>query len=75
MKYLEINEDTASLPISVTIDTDVSGIVILAKLCLFADEIDMGDDYYMDHIYNQLIVCLEQYGNIILSENIIEGDY
>jgi len=70
MSYIEISEDNSSIPVSVTIDTDIAGIVILARLCLFANDIDMGEGYDMNDIYSQLVSNLEQYGNIIASEPI-----
>jgi hypothetical protein len=65
MDFLEIDSNYAGTPVSVNIDTDIDGVVILARLCQFANDIDMGEGYDMSDIYSQLIVQLESYGNVI----------
>lgn len=65
MNYLEINSNNSGTPMSLTIDTDIDGAVILARLCQFANDIDMGEGYDMSDIYSQIINQLEQFGTTI----------
>ena len=65
MNYLEINQDYAGTPMSLTIDTDIDGAVILARLCNFANDIDMGEGYDMSDMYSQIITQLQQFGTTI----------
>jgi len=63
--FLKIKEEDASMPMSVTIDSDLQGIVLLTRLCQLATELDMGDGYDISDIYNQLFAQIEQFGTMI----------
>jgi hypothetical protein len=65
MNYLEIDQDYSGTPMSLTIDTDIDGAVILARLCQFANDIDMGEGYDMTEVYSQILNQLEQFGTTI----------
>ena len=72
MNFLEIDSNYSGTPISINIDSDIDGIVILARLCQFANDIDMGEGYDMSDIYSQIITQLEQYGNVINNDESID---
>lgn len=63
--FLKIKQEDASIPVSVTIDADVEGIVLLTRLCHLASELDMGDGYDLLDIYNQLFIQVEQFGTTV----------
>jgi transcription elongation factor Elf1 len=62
---IEFNPEDINTPVSVTIDTDLSGAFLLARLCQFAYEIESEDDGQIMDIYSQIINQIDKYGSYV----------
>ncbi len=66
---IEFSAEDIDTPVSITIDTDLSGAFLLARLCQFAYEIESEDDGQIMDIYSQIISQIDQYGSYVSFDN------
>ena len=66
---IEFKPEDINTPVSVNIDTDLSGAFLLARLCQFAYEIESEDDGQIMDIYSQIISQIDQYGSYVSFDN------
>lgn len=66
---IEFKAEDIDTPVSITIDTDLSGAFLLARLCQFAYEIESEDDGQIMDIYSQIINQIDQYGSYVSFDN------